>query len=105
MKIVLQKDVTVQLLQVLNNDKLEWENTLGKWFGFKVTLPRYFWEVKIFLSCNRTPSGITVECFTDAQWLTVFYSYNLQKELGNFMCAAIYKKCKEIENKPDLVFN
>jgi len=105
MKIVLQKDIALQLLQVLNNDRLEWENTLASWFGFKVTLPRYFWEIKIFLSCNRTPSSITVECFTDAHWLSVFYSYNLHKELSNYMRASILQNCKTLKVKEGCIFS
>ena len=100
MKIRLYKPVSLMLIKILGNNQRDWESRISAWAGFPVKNPKYFWEVHIFIINNRVPAKLTVECFPESGWYSVFYSYNLNGDLKKYLEIVILRKCKR-QRKPD----
>lgn len=95
MQIRLYKPVSLYLLKKLDNKQILWESQLSRWLGFKVTLPKYFWEIHLFMVHNKIPATLTIECHIDKGWYSVFYSYNLKGDLKKYMEITLARKCRQ----------
>ena len=94
MTIRLYQPLSRYLTHTLGNQKTHWEKNLGHWIGFPVTLPLFFWEVHLPVVHGKLPSKITLEAKIPANWLSVFYEYNLNKDMEKFILIQIIRKCK-----------
>jgi len=94
MKIRLYRPVAEYLLGFLGNNQSNWETQLSSWAGFPVRLPKFFWEVHLFVINKRSPSSLTVECNPEKNWFSVFYSYNLNGDLKKYMELTLVRKCR-----------
>ena len=94
MKIRLYKPVVIYLIELMGNNQKQWEAQLSGWAGFKVRLPKFFWEIHLLLVHKRIPRSLTLECSPEKNWYSVFYSYNLHGDLKKYMELMIVRKCR-----------
>jgi hypothetical protein len=94
MKVRLYRPVGVYLIELLGNDRGRWETQLSTWAGFQIKLPKYFWEIHLFVINKRTPRQITVECNPEKDWFSIFYSYNLNGDLKKYVELTMVRKCR-----------
>ncbi|MDH4263831.1 MAG: hypothetical protein OEV78_12390 [Spirochaetia bacterium] len=99
MKIRLYKPVGIYLLDLFGNDIMKWESRLSSWVGFPIKLPKYFWEIHLFIINDRIPMRITLECRPEKDWFSVFYSYNLNGDLKKYIELMIIRKCRQHRNE------
>jgi len=98
MTIRIRKPVARELIKLWAEDPLSWENGLSNWMGFEVKLPRFFWEIHLNLSRDRLPTLLTLKCDKKEGWLSVFYEYNLNRDLKKYAEITIIRRCKMIRN-------
>ena len=94
MKIRLYKPVCSYLLHLMGNRQEIWESQLSSWTGFPVKLPKYFWEIHLFVINNRLPEKITLDCKPEKGWYSVFYSYNLNGDLKKYVEVMLVRRCR-----------
>lgn len=98
MEIILRKPVAKMLVELWGTDRLRWEKHLTRWLGFEVTLPKFFWEITLALSRDKTPKVLSIDCRKASGWMSVFYEYNLNRDLTKYIEITILRKCKNIRN-------
>ena len=98
MIIRIRKPVARVLVELWEEDPITWENGLTNWIGFKIKLPRFFWEIHLNLSRDRLPTQLTLQCNKTEGWLSVFYEYNLNRDLKKYVEITIIRRCKMIRN-------
>ncbi|MES0490191.1 MAG: hypothetical protein ABUK01_09375 [Leptospirales bacterium] len=98
MDIILRKPVARMLVELWGSDRVLWEKYLSNWMDFEITLPRFFWQVSLNVNNDRLPRVLTLNCRKSQGWLSVFYEYNLKRDLARFIELMILRKCKTIRN-------
>jgi len=98
MKIRLYKAVFLVLLNRFGNNQLKWERHLSQWTGVRINLPKYFWEVHLYIINDKTPKFLTIDSAPEKGWHSVFYSYNLKGDMQKYIELCIIRKCKQYRN-------
>jgi len=103
MKIRLYRPVTLYLLNILGNHQKCWETQFSAWAGFSIKIPKYFWEIHLFVINNRVPVRLTLECRPEKDWFSIFYSYNLNGDLKKYIELTLVRKCRRDREKKNIM--
>jgi len=96
MKIRIRKPVFQILVQVWPVNQQHWESEVSRWLRVKVTFPRFFWEIYQPYLHHRLPVKITVEYSEPTNWLSVFYSYNLNNDMEKFIEITMLRNVRKL---------